>query len=66
MSETNKFLAEQINNDEELIAVLKSLVSEKFGSNIQVRSELVAGMLNDSEEDRVQIAQQIFDAEEVS
>ena len=66
VSETNKFLAEQINNDEELIAVLKSLVSEKFGSNIQVRSELVAGMLNDSEEDRVQIAQQIFDAEEVS
>ena len=62
----SEFLLNQINTDNELIDLIKSLVAKRLGIKIQVRAEIVSGMTNGPIEDTVKLAQEMFNAEEVN
>ena len=62
----SEFLLNQINTDDELIDLIKSLVAKRLGIKIQVRAEIVSGIINGSVEDTVKLAQEMFNAEEVN
>jgi len=62
----SEFLLNQINTDNELIELIKSLVAKRLGIKIQVRAEIASGMTNGPVEDTVKLAQEMFNAEEVN
>ena len=62
----SEFLLNQINTDDELIELIKSLVAKRLGIKIQVRAEIVSGITNGPVEDTVKLAQEMFNAEEVN
>ena len=62
----NDFLLNQINTDDELIGLIKSLVAKRFGVDMQVRAEIGSHIFKESNEDTVQLAQEMFNAEEVN
>jgi hypothetical protein len=62
----NDFLLNQINTDDELIGLIKSLVAKRFGVDMKVRAEIRSDIFNESNEDTVQLAQEMFNAEEVN
>jgi len=62
----SEFLLNQINTDNELIELVKSLVAKRLGIKIQVRAEIASGMTNGPVEDTVKLAQEMFNAEEVN
>ena len=66
VSDESEFLLNQINTDNELIDLIKSLVAKRLGIEIQVRVEVVSGMGNNPVEDTVKLAQEMFNAEEVN
>ena len=64
--EGSEFLLGQINNDEELISLVKSLVAKRLGIEVQVRAEVVSGDFKGSAEDTLKLAQEMFGAEEIN
>ena len=64
--EGNDFLLSQINTDDELIQLIKSLVAKRFGVDMQIRAEIGSDSSSESNEDTVQLAQEMFDAEEIN
>ena len=64
--EGSEFLLSQINSDEELISLVKSLVAKRLGVEVQVRAEIVSDDLKGSGEDTLKLAQEMFGAEEVN
>jgi DNA polymerase-3 subunit gamma/tau len=62
----SEFLLNQINTDNELIELIKSLVAKRLGIKIQVRAEIASGLTNGPVEDTVKLAQEMFNAEEVN
>ena len=64
--EGSEFLLSQINSDEELISLVKSLIAKRLGVEVQVRAEIVSDNLKGSGEDTLKLAQEMFGAEEVN
>ena len=64
--EGSEFLLGQINNDEELISLVRSLVAKRLGIEVQVRAEVVSGDFKGSAEDTLKLAQEMFGAEEIN
>jgi len=62
----NDFLLNQINTDGELIELIKSLLAKRFGVDMQIKAEIGSDSFNESNEDTVQLAQEMFDAEEIN
>ena len=62
----NDFILKQINNDEELISLVKSLVAKRLGIEVQIRAEATSDKVEGSRDDPLKLAQEMFDAEEIN